>query len=258
MVFTTTTDPGEIEKFSALAAQWWDPKGQFAVLHKFNPVRLRYIRKRICAWFKRDCSALEPFEGLRILDIGCGGGLVAEPLARLGARVVGVDPAEETIKTAMFHAREGGVEIDYRVATARELADAGELFDVVLGLEVVEHVTQPAAFIRQCALLVRSGGAMILSTLNRTLKSFALAIVGAEYVLGWLPRGTHQWEKFITPNELGDLVSQGGLVRHDMMGVVYKPLPDEWALSKDMGVNYMVFAVKPENVGADSERSISK
>ncbi|MEG9883672.1 MAG: bifunctional 2-polyprenyl-6-hydroxyphenol methylase/3-demethylubiquinol 3-O-methyltransferase UbiG [Hyphomicrobiales bacterium] len=244
MVFTTTVDPGEIEKFSALAAQWWDPKGQFAVLHKFNPVRLEYIRKRICAWFKRDCSALKPFEGLRILDIGCGGGLVSEPLARLGARVVGVDPAEETIKTAMFHAREAGVEVDYRVATARELADAGEFFDVVLGLEVVEHVAQPAAFIRQCALLVRPGGAMILSTLNRTLKSFALAIIGAEYVLGWLPRGTHRWEKFITPEELGDLVSQGGLVRHDMMGVVYKPLSDEWALSKDLGVNYMIFAVR--------------
>ncbi len=246
MTQATTVDPKEVDKFSELAAQWWDPKGKFAVLHKFNPVRLAYIRERLTAHFGRDPMALRPLEGLRILDIGCGGGLLSEPLARLGADVVGADPADRNVKTAMVHASEQALAVDYRVATAEELADAGERFDAVLNMEVVEHVSNPPLFIARCAEMVRPGGVMLMATLNRTLKSFGLAIVGAEYVLGWLPRGTHQWEKFITPAELGAMLSEAGLVQRDLTGVVYRPLADEWVRSSDTDVNYMMLAAKPE------------
>ena len=194
-------DPAEVEKFSKIAAEWWNPKGKFGVLHVFNPVRLAYIKEQVCGRLSRDPLERRPFEGLRFLDIGCGGGLLTEPMARLGARITGVDPSEKNIKTATVHAAEMGLDIDYRAATAEDLAAAGEIFDVILNMEVIEHVADPSAFTRTCCNLLKPGGLMFVATLNRTLKSFGLAIIGAEYVLGWLPKGTHQWEKFITSAE---------------------------------------------------------
>jgi 2-polyprenyl-6-hydroxyphenyl methylase/3-demethylubiquinone-9 3-methyltransferase len=240
---TPSLDPAEVAKFSAMAAEWWKPDGKFAVLHAFNPVRLQYIRDHVTAAFGLDPKADRPLEGIRLLDVGCGGGLISEPLARLGARVTGIDPSERNIKTAMAHAMEQGLEIDYRVATAEELAEAGETFDVVLNLEVLEHVSDPAGFIRTCAGLVRPGGLMFCATINRTLKAFALAIVGAEYVLGWLPRGTHQWEKFITPQELEGWLAEAGMQTLDKTGVAYNPFTGKWLKApRDMDVNYMLVA----------------
>ncbi|MGF7158500.1 2-polyprenyl-6-hydroxyphenyl methylase/3-demethylubiquinone-9 3-methyltransferase [Rhodoligotrophos appendicifer] len=238
----TTIDDGEVAKFSALAAQWWDPKGKFAVLHKFNPVRLGYIKSQLCAQFDRDDLSLKPFAGLRILDIGCGGGLLCEPMARLGATVVGVDPAEKNIRTAQVHAEDQGLAIDYRVATAEALADAGERFDVILNMEVIEHVANPEHFVARCAEMLVPGSLMFIATINRSLRSFALAIVGAEYVLGWLPRGTHQWEKFITPAELEAMTVAAGLATRDVTGVIYNPLASSWKRSEDSSVNYMMLA----------------
>jgi 2-polyprenyl-6-hydroxyphenyl methylase/3-demethylubiquinone-9 3-methyltransferase len=192
-----TVDPAEIARFSAIADEWWDPNGKFKPLHRFTPTRLEYIRGRIAGHFGRDALAPKPLAGLRLLDIGCGGGLLCEPMARLGASVVGADAAERNVKTAAVHAERQGLAIDYRHTTAEALAEAGELFDVVLNMEVVEHVADVAAFMGACARLVRPGGLMVVATLNRTAKAFALAIVGAEYVLGWLPRGTHTWSKFV-------------------------------------------------------------
>ena len=237
-------DPAEVEKFSRMAAEWWNPKGKFGVLHVFNPVRLDYIREQVTARLGRDPLQRRPFEGLRILDIGCGGGLLCEPMARLGATVVGVDPSEKNIKTASVHAQEMGLSIDYRVGLAEDLAAADERFDVILNMEVIEHVADPAAYTRACLSMLKPGGLMFVATINRTGKSFALAIVGAEYVLGWLPKGTHQWEKFITPAELkGWLTGNGGDVK-DESGVTYHPLAGDWRRSRDMGVNYMMVAQK--------------
>ncbi|MBV8744671.1 MAG: bifunctional 2-polyprenyl-6-hydroxyphenol methylase/3-demethylubiquinol 3-O-methyltransferase UbiG [Xanthobacteraceae bacterium] len=238
----TTVDTDEVEKFSALAEEWWDPRGKMAPLHKFNPVRLAYIRDALCKHFDRNPKQVPSLGGLRLLDIGCGAGLLCEPLTRLGGAVVGVDPAAKNIAAARLHAQESGLAIDYRVGTAEALADAGERFDVVLAMEVVEHVADVNLFVRSCAEMVRSGGLMILATLNRTLKSFALAIVGAEYILRWLPRGTHQWDRFVTPNELEIAVELGGLRVIDTRGVIYNPLTDSWQLGRDTDVNYMMTA----------------
>ncbi len=243
-VARTTIEPGEIERFSRLAGEWWDPRGKMAVLHRFNPVRLAYIRDAACRQFRRDAGHPPCLAGLHILDIGCGGGLLCEPLARLGASVVGADPSPANIEAARLHAGGGGLAIDYRVTTAETLAAAGERFDVVLAMEVVEHVADVDLFVRSCAGMTTPGGLMIAATLNRTLKSFALAIVGAEYVLRWLPRGTHRWDKFVTPNELEAAMTQAGLEVRGETGVIYNPLTDEWRLSSDMDVNYMLAAEK--------------
>jgi 2-polyprenyl-6-hydroxyphenyl methylase/3-demethylubiquinone-9 3-methyltransferase len=241
---TTSVDEAEVERFSRHAAEWWDPRGPMAALHKFNPVRLAYIRDQACARFSRDPRKLDCLAGLRMLDIGCGGGILSEPLARLGAHMVGADPAEENVEAARAHAQEQGLSVDYRATTAEALAEAGETFDVVLAMEVVEHVTDVALFVSTCASMVKPGGLFIAATLNRTLKSFALAIVGAEYVLRWVPRGTHQWDKFVTPRELETAVENTGLRVTGERGVVYNLLADRWQLSSDMDVNYMLVAEK--------------
>ena len=238
----TSVDEAELAKFSAIAAQWWDPAGKFAVLHKFNPVRLAYIREQGAAWLGLDPLALRPFKGRRLLDIGCGGGLLSEPMARLGADVVGIDPAERNILTARVHAAESELAIDYRVGTAEELAAAGETFDIILNMEVVEHVRDPGRFLAECARMLRPGGVLIVATINRTFRSFALAIIGAEYVLGWLPKGTHQWEKFVTPEELATWLEAAGLSVRATDGVIFNPLTLSWSRSADCAVNYMTVA----------------
>jgi len=241
----STVDEGEVARFSALAAEWWNPNGKMAVLHRFNPVRLAFIRDAACRRFGLDGRQIGCLEGLRILDIGCGGGLLCEPLARLGATVLGADPSEQNIEIARLHARESGLTIDYRATTAEALADQGERFDVVLAMEVVEHVTDVQLFVARCAEMVKDGGLMVAATINRTLKSFAFAIVGAEYVLRWLPRGTHQWDRFVTPQELESAMERTGLRVTDERGVIYNLLADRWELSNDTDVNYMVVAEKP-------------
>jgi 2-polyprenyl-6-hydroxyphenyl methylase/3-demethylubiquinone-9 3-methyltransferase len=240
-----SVDQAEVARFSALAAEWWDPAGKMGVLHRFNPVRLGFIKEAACRKFGRDGKRIDSLSGLRFLDIGCGGGILCEPLARLGAEVVGADPSAANIETARLHAGESGLAIDYRMTTAEALADAGERFDVVLAMEVVEHVADMALFVKRCAEMVKPGGLMIAATLNRTLKSFALAIVGAEYVLRWLPRGTHQWDKFVTPNELEAAMERHGLRVIAETGVIYNLLADRWQISTDMDVNYMLTGEKP-------------
>src|ERR1700719_261331 len=237
-----TVDAAEVRRFSRLAGEWWDPRGKMAVLHKFNPVRLAYIRDAGCRQFGRDARRPPCLKGIRILDIGCGGGILSEPLARLGAEVVGADPSTHNIEAAKLHAERGGLTIDYRVTAAETLADGGERFDVVLAMGVGEAVPGVDLFVRRCAEMVKPGGLMVAATLNRTVKSFALAIVGAEYVLRWLPRGTHQWDKFVTPNELDIALTQAGLRVSDETGVIYNPLANQWRLSSDMDVNYMLTA----------------
>jgi 2-polyprenyl-6-hydroxyphenyl methylase/3-demethylubiquinone-9 3-methyltransferase len=245
----SSVDAAEVERFSRHAADWWDARGPMAALHKFNPVRLAYIRDQAAARFDRDPKKLDCLKGLRMLDIGCGGGILSEPLARLGALMVGADPAEENIAAARAHAEDAGVVVDYRATTAEELAAAKERFDVVLAMEVVEHVTNVNAFVATCATMVKPGGLMVAATLNRTLKSFALAIVGAEYVLRWLPRGTHQWDKFVTPVELETAIEDSGLRVTGERGVIYNPFADRWQLSSDMDVNYMLVAQRPKQKG---------
>jgi len=239
-----TVDREEIARFSRLAGQWWDLRGPMAALHKFNPVRLAYIRDHAAGHFDRGPKRLDSLAGLRVLDIGCGGGILSEPLARLGASVVGADPSETNIAVARRHAAQSGLAIDYRDTSAEALVDAGELFDVVLAMEVVEHVADLGRFVGLAAAMVKPGGLLFVATLNRTAKSFALAIVGAEYILRWLPRGTHQWDKFVTPNELEIAIEQAGLQLTDETGVIYNLLADRWQISKDMDVNYMVVAEK--------------
>jgi 2-polyprenyl-6-hydroxyphenyl methylase/3-demethylubiquinone-9 3-methyltransferase len=241
----SSIDTGEVARFSALAAEWWNPNGKFRPLHRFNPVRLVYIRDAVAARFGRDPRAARPFEGLRILDIGCGGGLLCEPMARLGAEVVGADASAVNIEVAKLHAAESGVTIDYRNATAEELADAGETFDVILNMEVVEHVADVDFYLARCAAMVRPGGLMVIATINRTLKALGLAIIGAEYVLRWLPRGTHQFHKLVRPDELEKALAPTGMTIVDRTGVVYNPLADRWQRSRDMDVNYMVLAERP-------------
>ena len=240
-------DPDEVAKFTAMAAEWWDPKGKFRPLHKFNPVRLGFIRDTLEDHFNLNRGARKPFEGLRVLDIGCGGGLVSEPMARLGASVTAVDASEANIKTAMTHAKQSGLDIDFRAGTVEALIENGEApFDVVLNLEVVEHVADPEQFLKDCASLVKPGGLMIVATLNRTAKAFALAIVGAEYVLGWLPRGTHEFEKFLRPEEIETPMRDAGLSVAPAQGVSFNPITDQWRLSSDTKVNYMMTASRPD------------
>ena len=248
----SSVDHAEVERFSALAATWWDARGPMAALHKFNPVRLAYIRDKAAKRFAREPKKLDCLKGLRMLDIGCGGGILSEPLARLGAQMVGADPSNENIAVAAAHAQQGGVAVDYRATTAEELAAAGERFDIVLAMEVVEHVADVNAFVATCAAMVKPGGLMVAATLNRTLKSFALAIVGAEYVLRWLPRGTHQWDKFVTPNELELAFERAGLQVTGERGVIYNPFADRWQLSSDTDVNYMLVAERPNKEGKTS------
>ncbi len=237
----SSIDPAEVERFSRIAAEWWDPNGKFAPLHKFNPVRLGFIRDQALHRFGRDPSARRPFEGLRCLDIGCGGGLLSEPMARLGFTVVGVDASARNIGTASAHAVEVGVSVDYRCSTAEDLLAAGEpAFDLILNMEVIEHVADPAEFLRACARLLAPGGLMIVATLNRTLKAFALAKVGAEYVLRWVPAGTHTWSKFLKPEELRGFLADQPLVVDGPYGVVYEPLTGRWIQSHDADVNYMM------------------
>ena len=242
---SSTVDPAEIAHFDAMAATWWDPAGEMRALHMINPVRLAYIRDATCRHFDRDPKKLDCLKDLRMLDIGCGAGVLTEPLARLGATMVGADAAETNIKMAAAHAARSGLDIDYRATTAEELADAGERFDVVLAMEVVEHVADMALFIARCAEMVRPGGLMVVATINRTLKSFALAIVGAEYILRLLPRGTHHWDKLVQPDELEAALARNGLEVVDERGVILNIFTGEMQLSGDMDVNYMVVAERP-------------
>jgi 2-polyprenyl-6-hydroxyphenyl methylase/3-demethylubiquinone-9 3-methyltransferase len=243
----TTVDPAEIAKFEAIAAEWWDLEGKFKPLHMLNPTRLDYITQQIASEFDRDLKADKPFVGLRILDIGCGGGLLCEPMARLGATVVGADAAERNIPVAQVHAEQSGLEIDYRFTTAEAMAAAEEQFDIVLNMEVVEHVADPLSYLTACHDLLKPGGLHICSTINRNPKSFAMAIVGAEYVMRWLPKGTHEWNKFITPDELCDVMERAGLNPVDRKGFKFNFLLFTWSISaSDMSVNYVTASMKPE------------
>ncbi|MFZ3033165.1 MAG: bifunctional 2-polyprenyl-6-hydroxyphenol methylase/3-demethylubiquinol 3-O-methyltransferase UbiG [Parvibaculum sp.] len=240
-----TVDPAEVARFSAMAAEWWDPTGKFRPLHKFNPVRLGYIKTKVASHFDRDPRAMRPFEGLRFLDIGCGGGLLSEPMCRLGANMVSADASEQNIATASIHASEQGLAIDYRATTAEALMAAGEKFDVILNMEVIEHVADRDGFLQCCAAMLKPGGIMFVATLNRTLKAMGLAIIGAEYILRWLPRGTHDWSKFITPEEMKTSIAACGLTLEETTGVSYNPLTDRWTLGRDTDVNYMMLTSKP-------------
>lgn len=240
----STVDDGEVARFAAMADEWWNPRGKMQPLHKFNPVRIAFIRDRACTLYGRDPKALDCLAGLHVLDVGCGGGVLAEPLARLGARVTGIDPAEENVAVARIHAEKSGLSIDYRAATVEEIAESGERFDIVVASEVVEHVADLDLFVQRGAECVAPGGLMIVTTINRTLKSFALAIVGAEYILRWLPVGTHRWDKFVTPDELGDALHDAGLSVIDEDGIVYHLPSGEWRRADDMDVNYMMAAEK--------------
>ena len=241
----TTIDPSEVAKFEAMAAEWWNPNGKFRPLHLMNPCRLDYITGQIAAEYGRDLTKPLPFAGLRILDIGCGGGLLSEPMARLGAEVVGADAAPRNIPVAQVHAQASGLSIDYRFTTAEDLAAAGEQFDVVLNMEVVEHVSDPLAYLTACHYLLKSGGIMLCSTLNRNPKSYLMAIIGAEWVMRWLPKGTHDWAKFITPDELYALINRAGLTPVDRKGMVFNPISWGWSLSaRDLSVNYVTTSRK--------------
>jgi 2-polyprenyl-6-hydroxyphenyl methylase/3-demethylubiquinone-9 3-methyltransferase len=242
---TASIDPAEIAKFSAIAAEWWDPTGKFAPLHKFNPVRLAFLRAELAAHFGRDPRALRPFEGLTLLDIGCGGGLLSEPMARLGFAVTGADASERNIGTARAHAAQTGLEIAYRATTAEALVVEGQAFDVVLNMEVVEHVADVSAYLAACTSLVKPGGLTFVATMNKTLKSLALAKIGAEYVLNWLPRGTHDWNRFIPPTDLRKSLEESGLSILKTQGVSFDPLRWDWRLSSDVDVYYMVVGVRP-------------
>ncbi|QOL82074.1 bifunctional 2-polyprenyl-6-hydroxyphenol methylase/3-demethylubiquinol 3-O-methyltransferase UbiG [Pseudooceanicola spongiae] len=242
-----TIDPGEVAKFEAMAAEWWDPAGKFKPLHMMNPVRLDFVTRQIAAEYGRDLEKERPFEGLRLLDIGCGGGLLCEPMARLGATVVGADAAPRNIPVAQLHAEQSGLEIDYRHTTAEAMAAAGEQFDVVLNMEVVEHVADPQAYLTACHDLLKPGGLHLCSTINRNPKSYAMAIFGAEVIMRWLPKGTHDWRKFITPDELYELMRNAGLNPVDRKGYVFNPVSWQWRISdRDLSVNYVTAALRPE------------
>ncbi len=240
----TTINAAEVKKFSDLAEQWWDPAGQFKPLHKFNPVRLAYIREQILSHFKLDGTKRYPFEGLNILDIGCGGGLLCEPMARLGANVTGADASERNIAIAKIHAEQGDLDITYLATTSEELASKTDQYDVVLNMEVVEHVADVPLYLKSCSDLVKPGGLMFTATINRTAKAYALAIVGAEYVLRWLPKGTHEFKKFLTPEEITSIITRHGMTIKHKTGVSFNPLQDQWRKSRDMAVNYMLLAEK--------------
>ncbi len=240
----STIDPEEIARFSAMAAEWWDPDGKFRPLHHFNPVRLGYLRDRLCRQFDRDPKQMRPLQGLSVLDVGCGGGLISEPMARMGATVTGVDASERNIGTARAHAAESGLAIEYLPLPVEELARDNRSFDVVVALEIVEHVADLELFTQSCTALARPGGLLVLATLNRTPKSWLFAIAGAEYVLRWLPRGTHSWDRFVRPSELASALERGGASVQDITGVTFDPLRDEWRLGRDVAVNYLMVASK--------------
>jgi len=239
-----SVDRDEINAFDALAATWWDADGPMRPLHRLNPVRLGYVRENLCRHFDRSATALDPLAGLSVLDIGCGGGLISEPLARLGARVTGVDAAAKAIEVAIAHADQSGLDIAYRLGDAEALVDEAAQFDAVVALEIIEHVADPDQFLEMLAQLVAPGGAVVLSTLNRTVRSFLEAIVGAEYVLRWLPRGTHHWDKFLRPSELVRPLRQAGIRVTDITGLAYDPIRDDWQLTRRTDVNYLLFGVK--------------
>jgi 2-polyprenyl-6-hydroxyphenyl methylase/3-demethylubiquinone-9 3-methyltransferase len=241
-----TLDPDEIDRFARLASEWWDARGKFRALHRIGPARLAFLREEMVRHFSLAGSGMHPLHGLRVLDVGCGGGLVCEPLARMGAGVTGLDPSPETVEAALRHAAGQGLDIDYRVGRVEDLVGEACTFDAVVCLEVVEHVPDPGAFLKTCAGLVRPGGLMLLSTLNRTLKAYLFAIVGGEYVLRWLPVGTHRWERFITPGELAQHLAAAGLAVPTIKGLVYNPLADTWSLANDTDVNYLAAAAKAE------------
>ena len=241
----TTIDDAEVARFSAIAAEWWSPTGKFRPLHKFNPVRLAYIKEQVCQHFNIDPSKLKPFDGLRILDIGCGGGLLCEPMSRLGAEIVGADASKTNIEVAKIHAEQTGVIVDYRATTSEDLAEAGEKFDIILNMEVVEHVADVDLFMASCCEMVKPGGLMFMATINRTAKARMLAIFMAEKVLRWLPVGTHEFEKLVKPEELEEAFTKGSMSLLDESGVTYNPVLDRWSKSKDMDVNYMMLAAKP-------------
>lgn len=242
----SSVDSDEIRRFSRIANEWWDPNGKFRPLHRFNPARLAYVREIICAHYGRPNKSTSPFEGLSLLDIGCGGGLLSEPMARLGAQVLGADASERNVKTAQAHAEQQGLSINYQHTTAEALAQNQQDFDIVLNMEVIEHVADINLFMNSCARLVRPGGLMFVATINKTLKAFALAIIGAEYVLGWLPRGTHTYEKFLAPATIDKLALREGLQHKCQTGLSYNPLSDMWSRSTDMDVNYMLVFEKPQ------------
>ncbi len=241
---TSTVDPEEIERFSALAANWWDEMGPMRPLHEMNPLRLDYIRQRFGDSFDLDQASVRPFEGLRILDLGCGGGIISEPLCRLGAGLVAIDAAEDSIEIARQHAHDAGLNIDYRCTTAEELVAEGEIFDAIVTMEVVEHVADLPAFIASCGKLLGANGAIALSTLNRTAKAYALAIGLGEHVLRLLPVGTHEFEKFVKPGELNRHLKIAGIDLNNVTGMVYRPLSREWRFSRDKAVNYLAFGQK--------------
>ncbi len=240
-----TVDPEEIARFTALADEWWDPKGKFRPIHRFNPVRQDYILDRIARHFHRDRNHDAALSGLRILDVGCGAGLLCEPLAERGAKVVGIDATARNVEIARWHAAQSGLDIDYRHCLAEHVLEVGETFDVVLNTEVVEHVADPEQLMKECSELVKPNGIMIVATINRTLRSFALAIVGAEYVLKWLPKGTHDWRRFLRPDEIRSMIESRGLEINGLTGVSFNPVSGRWRLSRDVSVNYMLLAAKP-------------
>tara|TARA_B100000787_G_scaffold60340_2_gene44049 strand:- start:8582 stop:9328 length:747 start_codon:yes stop_codon:yes gene_type:complete len=240
-----TIDPKEVAKFEAMATEWWDTDGKFKPLHMLNPTRLDYIVEQIAAEFARNLSIKNPFKDLRILDIGCGGGLLSEPMARLGATVVGADAAERNIPVAQIHAEQSGLEIDYRHTSAEAIVQTGETFDVILNMEVVEHVADPLGFLTACKNLLKPNGLMLCSTINRNPKSYLMAIIGAEHIMRWLPKGTHEWDKFITPDELFELIKSAGLNPVDRKGFVFNPFKWSWSISdKDLSVNYVTASIK--------------
>lgn len=241
----TTIDDAEVERFSRMAAEWWNPTGKFKPLHKFNPVRLSYIKEKVSGHFDLDANATNAFKGLRFLDIGCGGGLLCEPMARLGAEIVGVDPSETNINVAKLHAEQSELTIDYRATTAEALSAADEKFDVILNMEVVEHVADVPMFLTECAKMLRPGGLMFVATINRTMKAWGLAIIGAEHILRWLPKGTHQYEKLVRPEEIEAPLNAQGLRMLETNGVFYNLLKDRWQMSSDTDVNYMMLADRP-------------
>jgi 2-polyprenyl-6-hydroxyphenyl methylase/3-demethylubiquinone-9 3-methyltransferase len=238
-------DPREVERFSSQASEWWNPNGKFKALHRFNTIRLEYIRNTLLRHFERKPDDEQPLAGLNILDVGCGGGLLCEPLARLGANVTGIDPSRANIDVAKAHAAEAGLEVNYRLTSAEALVKQAEQFDLVLAMEVIEHVPNPDAFLISCAKLVKPGGLLLVATINRTFKALALAIIGAEYVLRWLPRGTHHYDKFVTPEEIARPLDHAGLQLLELQGVILNPLLMRWQLSRDLGVNYMALSARP-------------
>lgn len=243
----SSVDPEEIQRFDAMAADWWNPRGSMKALHRLNPLRLRYVRDQIAGHFGRSATALDGLRDLSLADIGCGAGLLSEPLAKLGGSVTGIDMASASVAMARSHAARSNLVIDYRAIAAEDLLATGERYEVVLAMEIVEHVTDAAAFLKTCAGLVKPGGLLFVSTINRTMKAYALAIVAAENVLRWLPKGTHDWNKFVTPSEIGAAIEPEGLSELDRAGVVYNPLLDEWRLARDMDVNYMMVFAKPSH-----------